>query len=259
LPADSYEEVRFSSIDKGIEIDAWSIPSRKNIDSATVVVVHGINTSRKDFTAPLPAVMLSHSGLNVLLMDLRDSGGSTCEDGRHSAGQNDANDVLAAVYWLRGKHDIPPAGIGIHGVSGGAIAALVVADRSDAVAAFSLEAPIFDFDEAAKQEVRYQGFPEFLWQAAYWAARLRGVDLRAIETREGISQLNGRPLQVFHGTQDSRVKFENSVDLEAFARQSGVEVTLYSIESADHTEGILLEPDLYYRALGSFFSASLLN
>ena len=91
------------------------------------------------------------------------------------------------------------------------------------------------------------------------AARLRGVDLRAIETREGISQLNGRPLQVFHGTQDSRVKFENSVDLEAFARQSGVEVTLYSIESADHTEGILLEPDLYYRALGSFFSASLLN
>ena len=55
------------------------------------------------------------------------------------------------------------------------------------------------------------------------------------------------------------VNIENSVDLEAFAIQSGVEVTLYSIESADHTEGILLEPDLYYQALGSFFSASLLN
>ena len=252
-----YQVVRFLSLDSTIDLEAWWIPARDAKETAAVIVAHGINTSRKDFNTLLPAVMLVRHGFNVLLMDLRDAGGSRCEDGRHSAGQQESDDLIAAAHWLEREHAIPLSRVGIHGVSGGAIAALIVAAKNDGVAAFSLEAPIFDFNAAAEQEVKYQGFPGLLWRLAYWAAGLRGVDLNAIEPREGIANLNGRPIQVFHGTVDSRVDYENSLALVDYAKEVGADVALYTIDGADHTEGILLNPELYDRALGSFFQAAL--
>ena len=75
---------------------------------------------------------------------------------------------------------------------------------------------IFDFNKIARHEVRYQGFPEFLWSAALIAAKLRGVDLKKIEPYQGIDNLKGRPLQVFHEYKDSRLPIWNMTDLISY-------------------------------------------
>ena len=69
----------------------------------------------------MPAAMLVRNGHNVLVIDSRDSGESTCDDGRHSAGQEEVYDILSAKKWLEETYDINPKKIGVHGVSGGAI------------------------------------------------------------------------------------------------------------------------------------------
>ena len=48
----------------------------------------------------IPAGMLARNGINVLLIDLRDVGDSTYEDGRSAIGNEEYMDVLGVFDWL---------------------------------------------------------------------------------------------------------------------------------------------------------------
>ena len=257
IPDVPVEAVRIRDPERLVTISGWWITPTFPDSKATVIVVHGIDSSRHNFDTLMPAAMLARAGLNVLLIDLRDQGETTCEDGRHSAGQDESDDIVTAAYWLKSAKAIPLSQVGVHGVSGGALAALIAAAKNPEIAAFSLEAPVFDFNKAATHEVEYQGFPGFLWRAAYWAARVRGKDLMAVTPSDGIERMANRPVQVLHGTADSRVGYHNATDLAAFAEARGLKVTLYSFKGADHIEGLLLEPQRYKTVLVDFFSAAL--
>ena len=223
----------------------------------TVLVVHGLNTNRQDFNVILPSNMLYKAGYNVLLIDLRDNGESSCIDSRHSAGQEESEDILSAIKWLNHFKKIETNNIGIHGRSGGAIAALVASVKNQNLRAFSLESPIFDFNKAAKDEVIYQGFPGFLWNAAYWAGRLRGIDLMEISPKDAVDNIKDRKIQILHGKKDSRVKYFNSIDLVNYAKSRGIEVKLHTFNNADHTEALLTETKRYSEILVNFFNEVL--
>lgn len=252
-----FEAVRILDPSRPVSIAGWwmtpSYPERKE----TIIVVHGINSSRHNFDTLMPATMLAQAGFNVLLMDVRDQGNTTCQDGRHSAGQDESDDIVTVAYWLKSMKAIPLSKIGLHGVSGGALAAIIAAAKNSEIGAFSLEAPVFDFNRAAMDEVRYQGFPGELWRAAYWAARMRGVDLMEIQPSDGINALAGRPAQVLHGDADSRVAYQNALDFIAYADSVGESVALHTFAGADHIEGLLLEPERYRDLLVTFFQAAL--
>lgn len=250
----TFEKIKIEENNSSIELIGWWIPATYPEKKQTVIVVHGINTNRQDFNVLMPATFLANNGFNVLLFDLRDHGESTCEDGRHSAGQLEALDILSAVNWLKTNKGISQKNIGIHGISGGAIATLVVTAKNSQIAAFSLESPIFDFNKAAEDEVKWQGFPGFLWTAAYYAARIRGVNLVEVSSADGINNLKGRPMQVFHGTQDSRVNYQNSLDLVKYAKSKGLNIKLHSFKNADHTEALLTETERYASELTQFFN-----
>ena len=257
IPNVPVETVRIRDPERSVTISGWWITPTFPHSKATVIVAHGIDSSRHNFDTLMPAAMLVRAGFNVLLIDLRDQGETTCEDGRHSAGQDESDDIVTAAYWLKSAKAIPLSQVGVHGVSGGALAALIAAAKNSEIAAFSLEAPVFDFNKAATHEVEYQGFPGFLWRAAYWAARVRGKDLMAVTPADGIERMGSRPVQVLHGTADSRVGYHNATDLVAFAKTGGLKVTLHSFKGADHIEGLLLEPQRYQSVLVDFFSAAL--
>ncbi len=155
---------------------AWWIKAGYPTTQETVIVTHGYGSSRRDYNALLPSAMLAQDGFNVLLVDQRDTGESTCVDGRHSAGQDESDDFAQVAQWLVNEKGISPEKIGMFGVSGGAIATAIVPAKTDNIAAFGLEAPIFDFADTARKEVEFQGFPGWLWQLADIAARLRGVN-----------------------------------------------------------------------------------
>ncbi len=257
LPTIKVDDVRID-VAPDVTLAAWWIPTTRKVTNRTVIVTHGIGTSKRDFTALLPAAMLIKSGFNVLLVDQRNAGESTCTDGRHSAGQNESSDFAEVAKWLNEEKGIPGESIGMFGVSGGAIATSLTPIKSDLISAFAMEGTIFDFQAAATQEVEFQGFPGFLWQLAEFSAKnFHGVDLTAVSVKDSIVAAGSRPMLILHGDADQRLKYQSSVDFYEFARSAGVNIALETFEDADHTEGMLTETNRYAEVLTTFFDQAL--
>jgi dipeptidyl aminopeptidase/acylaminoacyl peptidase len=240
-----------------VTLSAWWIKAGYPATQETIIVTHGYGSSRRDYNALLPSAMLAKEGFNVLLVDQRDTGESTCVDGRHSAGQDESDDFAVVAEWLVTEKGISPEKIGMFGVSGGAIATAIVPAKTQNISAFALEAPIFDFAETARAEVVFQGFPGWLWFLADAAARLRGVNLNETPIPAGIEATGERPILLLHGTEDQRLSYDGALKFENYARDLGVDVRLETFEGADHTEGMLSETERYAAALTGFFRQAL--
>jgi dipeptidyl aminopeptidase/acylaminoacyl peptidase len=242
---------------EGINLAAWWItPTESN--GKTVIVTHGIGTSRRDYNALLPSSMLVKNGFNVLLVDSRDTGESTCTDGRHSAGQEESDDFAAVADWLISTKGVHRKSLGMFGVSGGAIATSLLPAKTDLVSAFAMEGTIFDFNAAATKEVEFQGFPGFLWQLALASAQIfHGVNLTETAVPDAITAAGDRPMLILHGDADQRLAYQSSLDFVKYAKSVGVDVTLETFAGADHTEGMLTETDRYAAALAGFFDVNL--
>jgi dipeptidyl aminopeptidase/acylaminoacyl peptidase len=98
-----YETVKFPSRDPGIEIAGWWIP--KDPAAPAVILVHGLHGCKNAIEVLAPAGMLWRNGFNVLLIDVRDTGDSTFEDGRSAIGNEEYRDVLGAWDWLVKEKD----------------------------------------------------------------------------------------------------------------------------------------------------------
>lgn len=244
-------------VSEAVTLSAWWITPKAD-NGKTVIVTHGIGTSRRDFNTLIPTGMLVKEGFNVLLVDSRDTGESTCTDGRHSAGQEESTDFAEVAKWLVDNQGISPESLGMFGVSGGAIATSLVPAKSDLVSAFAMEGTIFDFNAAATKEVEFQGFPGFLWQLALISAQLfHGVNLTETAVQDSIRAAGDRPMLILHGDADQRLDYQSSVDFVAFAESVGVPIALETFVGSDHTEGMLAESERYATALTSFFESNL--
>jgi len=258
LTDSSYQSVEIPVAEE-IKLSAWWIsPAESN--GKSVIVTHGIGTSRRDFNTLLPAAMLVKNGFHVLLVDSRDTGESTCTDGRHSAGQEESSDFAAVAEWLIENKQIKPSSLGMFGVSGGAIATSLLPAKTEQVSAFAMEGTIFDFNAAATREVEFQGFPGFLWQLALVSAQLfHGVNLTETSAMQGIEAAGKRPMLILHGDSDQRLDYQSSVDFYNYAQSVGANIQLETFVDADHTEGMLTETERYARVLSSFFDQALTN
>jgi dipeptidyl aminopeptidase/acylaminoacyl peptidase len=246
-------------VSETVKLSAWWIAPLVS-NGKTVIVTHGIGTSRRDFNALLPSAMLVKNGFHVLLVDSRDTGESTCTDGRHSAGQEESTDFAAVADWLIENKGIKPESLGMFGVSGGAIATSLLPAKTQKVSAFAMEGTIFDFNAAATKEVEFQGYPGFLWQLALISAQLfHGVNLTETSAMQGIEAAGQRPMLILHGDIDQRLDYKSSVDFFNYAKSVGATITLETFVNADHTEGMLTETDRYARILTEFFDKSLRN
>ena len=244
-------------VNNDVTLSAWWITPNK-ANGKTVIVTHGIGTSRRDFNALLPSSMLVKNGFHVLLVDSRDTGESTCTDGRHSAGQEESTDFAAVADWLISNKGVKASSLGMFGVSGGAIATSLLPAKTENVAAFAMEGTIFDFNAAATREVEFQGFPGFLWQLALISAQLfHGVNLTETSVMQGIEAAGQRPMLIMHGDIDQRLDYQSSVDFYNYAKSVGANIALEKFEGADHTEGMLTETDRYAALLAGFFDKHL--
>ena len=252
----SYQAVEIPVSEK-VTLSAWWIaPAVAN--GKNVIVTHGIGTSRRDFNALLPTAMLVKNGFHVLLVDSRDTGESTCTDGRHSAGQEESTDFAVVADWLIENKEVTASSLGMFGVSGGAIATSLLPAKTSNVSAFAMEGTIFDFNAAATKEVEFQGFPGFLWQLALISAQLfHGVNLTETSAMQGIEAAEQRPMLILHGDKDQRLEYQSSVDFYNYAKSAGADITLETFEGADHTEGMLTETDRYASVLSDFFEQAL--
>jgi fermentation-respiration switch protein FrsA (DUF1100 family) len=256
-------EVRLPSRDPGIEIAAWWLPAPTGdagLPAPAVIVVHGFTACRRDHAVLLPAGMLHRNGFSVLLIDLRDHGDSTREDGRFAGGTDEYRDVLGAWDWLRAEQGLAPSSIGLLGISLGAATVLLATGQEPAVAAVWEDSSYADLGSAIDAELRRGGYPTVLASGGVLAARLiSGDDLVSYGPIDAMVRLAGRPLAITHGTRDTRLSVEYGHRLEAAARAAGGPVDAWYVDGAEHTEALVTHAVEYELRLVAFFERWLVT
>lgn len=252
-----YYDVRFPSRDTAIELHAWWLPSSDGADAPAVVVIHGLRSCIRDREALLPAAMLSQLGYSVLMLDLRDHGESSIEDGRHAGGTEEYRDVMAAVDWLVAR-GVEPGHIGALGTSMGAATAIIAAGQDDRIAAIWADTSYADIETRVAEELDALGLPRLLAPAATLVARVVSGDDYSSHTILGeLATLGERDLFITHGELDQTTFVSHGYALIEAARAAAVDVDTWIVGGADHVEAMFLEPAEYQRRLGAFFGSAL--
>ena len=130
------QDVTFPSRDPQIpdaKLAGWWIPGA-DAQGPAVVLVHGVQSCRRESSVLLAASMLHRAGFSVFLMDLRDHGDSQGDDARFAGGSEEYMDVLGGWDWVRAQ-GVPAAKIGIAGFSFGSISSIVAGSQEPQVAA----------------------------------------------------------------------------------------------------------------------------
>jgi dipeptidyl aminopeptidase/acylaminoacyl peptidase len=74
---------------------------------------------------------------------------------------------------------------------------------------------------------------------------------------EGIEAAGSRPMLILHGDSDQRLVYQSSVDFYEYGKSVGANIKLETFVGADHTEGMLTEPERYATLLTEFFDSAL--
>jgi dipeptidyl aminopeptidase/acylaminoacyl peptidase len=254
-----YEEVSFPSRNSpNITISAWFVPVENSADAPVVILVHGLGSCKANERILTAAGMLYHNGFNTLLIDLRDHGSSTVEDGRYAGGTEEYLDALGAWDWLVNEHGFAPELIGLLGQSLGAATVMIAAGQESQVAAVWEDSGFADINQTIEAELARNNYPTFFAPAAVLLGQLlAGDNIGAFSPLESVRQLDGRPIFITHGTGDTRLSVQNAYQLADAVNATGGSVEPWILEDLGHVEAILVFPDEYERRMVEFFGAAL--
>jgi uncharacterized protein len=242
--------------DAKVTIAAWWEPVA-GVDAPTVILVHGLNGCRRNGPNLLAAGMLHRHGIAVLLIDMRNHGDSTVEDGRFAGGNDEYLDVLGAFDWLRAQ-GVPAPRIGLLGFSLGAATVMIAVGEEPQVAAVWADSSYADVREAIRDELSRNGYPTFLDVGGVLVGKLlTGDDIAARSPLEATAKLNGRPIFLTMGSADARLSPRYLDELAAGVRAAGGTVDPWLVQGAGHTQALRLYPAEYERRMVAFFGPAL--
>ena len=252
---DSYETVNIPVEGTDVVLNSWWMESQNN--GPAIIVLHGLTSSKYSPDMLLVAGMLYENGFNVLAIDMRDHGDSTCEDGHHSAGQKESDDVVASINWLIDEKNIPPSKIGIYGSSLGALVALLTPAKSNNFEAMALVDAPFDFETLVREELTYQGFPPILFEPLYhYVLLFERIDLLENSPAASLENSKKQPILIFNGLQSDRVLPHHTDDLIESAISNGIETQIHRYE-VGHTRVMYDYPEEFADLLIEIFSNEL--
>jgi uncharacterized protein len=243
--------------DAGITIVASWFPAPTGLDAPTVIEVHGFGGCRLGPGDLLAAGMLHRRGIAVLMIDLRDHGDSTREDGRFAGGTEEYRDVLGAWDWLRAQ-DVPERRIGILGFSLGAATTMIAMGQEPRIAAIWSDSSFGDIGSALRDELARNGYPTILEAGGAFAGRLiSGDDIESHSPLETTTLLHRRPIFITHGLLDRRIDVRYAYQLAASVAAHGEVAGLWIVPDAGHTQAIKLHPAEYAQRMSDFFFGAL--
>ena len=180
-----YEDVEFSPRGwPSITLRGWWMPAPDA--RATVIRVHGIDSSRSSMLGMVPALI--ESGYSVLAFDLRGHGES--DPAQMGAGIHERDDLLGAVDYLIRERGAERGAIFLHGNSYGGAIALMSGWREPAVAGVFTDSAFASLSDLVVQEVaRRTSAPSWLASVlrpgVVLMARLsKGIDLEEVHPAE---------------------------------------------------------------------------
>jgi uncharacterized protein len=261
----TFEDVRFRSRDAnmhGKDLAGWWIPVGDGSGPA-VVLVHGIQSCRREANVLIPAAMLHRAGFSVLLMDLRDHGDSEGDDGRFAGGSEEYLDVLGGWDFIR-TQGVPAKRIGLLGVSFGSLNALIAGGQEPQVPAVWADSAPARTGESigfflASQLHDPTGLSKVLVPGTVlWAKAIAGDDLTRFDAIDEVARYEDRSVAFVHGADDPVLPARYATELHDAAVAAGARTPDAWIEpGAGHTEGVYVDPTGYERRLVAFFSSAL--
>ena len=252
-----FEDVHLGARDTALELHAWWVPAEDGFDAPTVIGVHGLGSCIRDRELLLPAGMLSSNGYSVLLLDLRDHGESSVEDGRMAGGTEEYRDVMAAADWLIAR-GVDPDRLGVMGASMGAATAIVSGGQDERISAVWADTSYADIETRIAEELEARGFPRLFAPAASLVARVLAGDDYAAHTMLGeIAGMGERPVFITHGALDQTTVVSHAHALADAAEAAGVPLETWIVADAGHVEAMFFHAHEYQQRLVGFFGRAL--
>jgi len=221
-------DVEFETVD-GARLRGWFLPAAGTDDGAAhpvVVVMHGWASAAEDLLPAAPAMV--GAGLAMLLVDARGHGRSDAAE--FMSMPRFAEDLDAAVAWLREQPGVDAARIALVGHSVGAGAALLVASRDSRIAAVVSIASMAHPREMISRSFRGYRAPQTVVRAALRTIEHtighRFDDFAPVHT---IARIDA-PVLVLHGLDDRTVPADDATRLAA----NNPSATLRFVPGADH-------------------------
>ena len=237
------------------DVAAWWIDRGSD---AAVVMVHGRRRGdRSEALRALPIV--AEQGVSVLVTSYRNHDASAASpSGLFTYGQDEADDLLAALAWLRERG---VRRLAVMGYSMGAAVALVARERWPAEAptllGIAMDSPLLDPREVVRLAVVRSGFPlpDLLTDLALtWAAVRAGVAWGPLDLRRVAPGLDVPVLLI--GAVDDRTIPIALLDEFAAAAPADT-LTYWRVAGADHVEAYNLDPEGYAARLSAFLEGVL--
>ncbi len=247
----SYETVDIPVEGTEIVLNSWWMEYQSK--GPTVIVLHGLTSSKYSPDMLLVAGMLYNNGFNVLAIDMRDHGDSTCEDGYHSAGQKESDDVVASLNWLINEKQISASKIGIYGSSLGALVGLLTPAKSNDFEALAVVDAPFDFKTLVREEMTYQGFPPVLFEPLYhYVLIFERINLLENSPEGSLEASKKQPILIFNGLDNDRVLSHHTDDLINAAEKNSIKTEVHRYKIG-HTRVMYDYPDEFENLLIKFF------
>jgi pimeloyl-ACP methyl ester carboxylesterase len=227
-------EVRLPTL-RGKHLFGWLLPGFENQLAPAVIVLHGWGANA-EMMLPL-ARPLQAAGFCVLLIDARNHGGSDADT--FSSMPRFAEDLDAAIDWLKVQPEALPEKIAVVGHSVGAAAALLSASRRhDLAGVISLAA----FAHPAAMMRRWlaaKGMPyvPLGWYVLHYVQHVIGHRFDAIAPLNTITRVSC-PVLLVHGADDSTIPVADAHALFGRRPNDTVQLRVYPGEhdSTDELE-----------------------
>lgn len=262
------EAVRFRTAD-GLELAGTYFPTKAPHRRGVILFAPEYGASR--LTCLSYAGNLLDEGFDLFSFDFRNTGESDHRS-RYTPLQwvtnHEVRDVRAAVAYLRSRPDAPEDGIGFFGVSRGAGAGILAADRESWVRCCVTDGMFGTVNTMMLYMLKWISLYSSLhWLRPYLPMLFYRVLARMVlcivavrrrctfpSMKHALGRLSPRPLLMIHGANDSYIKLEIAEGLFRLAREPK---ELWVVEGAKHNQAVAIQPDKYQQRLSDFFSRHL--
>lgn len=224
----------------------------------TVIVLHGVGSSKQSAGVLTSAGMLNKSNFDVVVFDYQDHGSSTCLDKVHGAGVHEAYNTSAVIDWLVEEKNKTKENIGLLGFSLGAMVALNTHGLSDNFSSSIVVDPPVDFDTILREELEFQGVPSIVASALrfFWFTKT-GESIDALTPEKALSNGNLQELLIVSNLLDERVKPHHRDKLVSIAQKLGIPHSIKYYENYGHVENIWGSIDEWENTINNYFNRTL--
>lgn len=251
-----HTSVSFKSRDETVQLYGWHFNAKKTPN--ILIIAHGFGGNRFPFGGETPELIeaVISAGFNVLVFDLRNSGGSGSSIS--TFGYHEKYDVLGAIDYLRAAGY---ENIAILGISTGANAAAMAAAEApmEDVGALILDSPVVDTGRFIMRLVREKkpNLPEFPFD--FEVPLLAGVYINGsvgdIDAGVNLKKFMPRPVQIIYGTNDDITSLADITELYNGYMSGAVgKISIWNVPGAGHAGCFDYARDEYLERVTAFLT-----